>query len=406
MTHLTETSEKIPPLVLKNTLQKYAWGSHSAIQELMGADPTGEPWAELWMGAHPKAPSRVNIDGRWTSLNEVLRQFPEKILGLETAKKFNNTLPYLFKVLAAEQPLSIQAHPDALQAKAGFERESAAGIKMAEPVRNYKDPFHKPECICAVTKFIGLKGFRKIFTTRELIQRFCPKGLARELKFLERGDLKTFFKSVMELPTSQKKSAIDEARRSAKTSIPTDMIADWIINLHGYYPEDVGVLSPLFLNLFCLSPGEALFLPCGELHAYLSGMGIEIMANSDNVLRGGLTPKHVDVPELMQVLDFTETDLHILKPEPVSPCEKKYPVLAEEFELSVVDVTDKAPCIFLGRHGAEILICINGVAHLTFGAIGNKGIGIKKGESVFIPAETNPYEISGNARCYKAGVPL
>lgn len=396
---------KIPPLVLKNTIQTYAWGSHSAIQTLMGSAATDAPWAELWMGAHPKAPSQVNWGDRWLPLNEMIQKFPEKILGPGTARKFNGTLPYLFKILAAEQPLSIQAHPNALQAKAGFDRENQAGVDLASATRNYKDPFHKPECICALTPFVGLKGFRASSEILELIRRFCPRGLDFLVPHLRRGDYKNFFKSLMAIENPEKQNILQETRAAAEKQPAADRVAEWILRLHAAYPQDTGVLSPLFLNLFRLLPGEALFLPAGELHAYLSGMGIEIMANSDNVLRGGLTPKHVDVPELLSILNFRESKIEILVPAAVSACEASYPVPAEEFMLSVLDITEGLPCDISGSTAPDILICVDGAATLRPKSGNHPTIPIPKGTSVLIPAETGPYVLTGTATLYKAGVP-
>lgn len=394
------------PMKLKNRIQTYAWGSYSAIQELLNASAREEPWAELWMGAHPKAASQVLVDGDWIPLDDFIRRFPEKILGEKAAARFNNTLPYLFKVLAAEQPLSIQAHPDAGQAKTGFDREEASGLDIHAPIRNYKDRNHKPECICALTEFIGLKGFRKISSAIELLKRFCPKELANVINAIELKNIKFFFQSLMELPDSRKASAIQEAVESAAKQQSPDIISEWVLKLHRQYPSDIGVLSPLFLNLFCLQPGQALFLPAGELHAYLKGFGIELMANSDNVLRGGLTPKHVDVPELMNVLHFKESEIDILVPQKITSCENQYPVLAEEFELSVIHVENSKSYVSARQRSAEILLCVSGNARLFGGADKTGAIDLKKGDSVFIPAAADAYRITGDARFYKASVPL
>ncbi len=394
------------PLILKNSIQKYAWGSYSAIQQLTGAEPSDEPWAELWMGAHPKAPSQVNVDGQWVALQDFIRWFPKDILGEHTAKKFNNTLPYLFKVLAAKQALSIQAHPNAEQAKNGFELESATGPDINASARNYKDSCHKPECICALTPFTGLKGFRKITSILEMLTRFCPHGLADEIKALKTTNLKIFFQALMELPQSKKKLVILETVETAQKQASSDLTGEWILKLHQQYPTDIGVISPLFLNLFCLKPGQALFLPAGELHAYLDGLGIELMANSDNVLRGGLTPKHVDVPELLNVLNFVESDIEIMLPESISDCEGKYPVFAEEFMLSTIHLSDSKTYISPQQRSVEILLCTYGNAQLTYRDNQNESIDLKKGDSLLIPADVHAYRINGNAQFYKAGVPL
>ncbi len=394
------------PLILKNTIQKYAWGSHFAIQKLTDTAPSKEPWAELWMGAHPKAPSKVQIDGQWVSLDDLISQCPEKILGEKTAKKFNNTLPYLFKVLAAELPLSIQAHPNATQAQIGFERESAAGLSLSAPTRNYKDNSHKPECICALTPFTGLKGFRKIDSAVELLEHFCPNGLAAEIENLKKKELKFFFQSLMELPDPQKKSIIQETVNNAEKHAASDLTSQWMIKLYQQYPTDIGVISPLFLNLFYLAPGQALFLSAGELHAYLDGLGIELMANSDNVLRGGLTPKHVDVPELLNILNFAESEIEILMPASTSACESEYPGFAEEFQLSVIHVSDSKTFVSPKNRSIEILLCTRGNAVLSYDSGTPNAINFKKGDSILIPAAVDSYRVYGNADVFKAGVPI
>ncbi len=394
------------PLKLKNPVQKYAWGSHTAIQKLMNEPSTEEPWAEVWMGVHPKAPSQVYFWQQWIALPDFIRRFPEQILGPAIVDRYDSTLPYLFKLLAAEQPLSIQAHPNAEQARAGFEKESAHGPDINAPHRNYKDPNHKPECICALTRFTGLKGFRKIDAAIELINAFCPHSLADERNALRKKDLKLFFKSLMELPESRKAAVISEVMDQVKKKTSPADICDWIDKLYRRYPSDIGVISPLFLNLFCLEPGQALFLPAGELHAYLDGFGIELMANSDNVLRGGLTPKHVDVPELLKVLDFSESDVDILTPHPISDAEAQYTVPAQEFALSTIHISNAGIYQAPVPHSAEILLCVEGNAHVATVGDDQKFIDIQQGEAVLIPADAAAYQVTGNARFYKAGIPL
>ncbi len=286
--------------LLKNTIQKYAWGSPTAIPELLGEqNPSHEPRAELWMGAHPKAPSFVNFDGQWLSLTELIAKYPQEILGNDVALAFNNKLPYLFKVLAAAKPLSIQAHPSLNQAKEGFERENDRGIALDAPNRNYKDDNHKPECICALSPFWAMYGFRNIPDILALMGKNCPVGLAGELDLLKKQPdsrgLKRFFTDLMTMDSQRQKRVVDEAVQNANQYSDEDFAFHWMTRLADEYPTDIGILAPLLLNLIELKPGEALFLPAGEFHAYLEGVGMELMANSDNVLRGGLTAKHIDV---------------------------------------------------------------------------------------------------------------
>ena len=396
--------------LLKNTLQKYAWGSTTAIQELLGEkDFTHEPVAELWMGAHPRSPSLVNYKGQWISLADLIAKYPQDILGNQVAKKFHNQLPYLFKVLAAAKPLSIQAHPGLDLAKKGFENENKMEIPINAANRNYKDDNHKPECICALSSFWALYGFRSTTEILSLIDKICPIALNAELDRLrihsDSSGLKQFFTDLMSMDTEQKKRVIDEAIQNAKPRSDENPAFYWMTKLAIEYPLDIGILSPLFLNLIQLKPGQALFLPAGELHAYLKGVGIELMANSDNVLRGGLSPKHIDVPELLKVLNFKPRQVEILKEKKKRKIERIYDSFAEEFVLSAISITEGEFYRNSNFQSAQILLCTEGEAHLADS--GNKHIlHIKKGDSVFVSAAAISYTIQGDAVFYKATVPV
>jgi len=395
--------------LMKNIVQEYAWGSYTAIPELLGnVSPAKTPQAELWMGAHLKAPSMVKCDGNWKSLLELIEKNPHDILGEKVAEKFDNSLPYLFKVLAAAKPLSIQAHPSRDQAKRGFERENRVGIPLDAYNRNYKDDNHKPECICALSLLWALNGFRKISDIVGLMKKICPKGLKNELDNL-RGEpnslgLKNFFQAMMTMDRDRQKQIIADAITNAQKFIDDDQAYKWMIDLHREYPADIGVFSPVLLNLICLKPGQAMFLKAGELHAYLDGVGIEIMANSDNVLRGGLTPKHVDVPELLKVLNFEEREVDILRQEESNNYESIYSSSAEEFILSVISVKEGIIYNSPLDRSVEILLCTDGNA-TVFESGENDKIDIAGGRSVIIPAIVEKYSIEGNATLYKAAVP-
>jgi len=395
--------------LLKNTVQNYAWGSLTAIPELLGErNPSLEPRAELWMGAHPKASSFVNYNGLWLPLTELIARYPREILGNDVALEFGNKLPYLFKVLAAAKPLSIQAHPSLNQAKEGFERETDQGIDLDAPNRNYKDDNHKPECICALSPFWAMYGFRNIPDILAMLGKNCPVGLAAELELLikhpDSEGLKRFFTDLMTMDSQRQKRVVDEAVRNAHRYSEEDSAFHWMTRLSNEYPSDIGILAPLLLNLIELKPGEALFLPAGELHAYLEGVGLELMANSDNVLRGGLTPKHIDVPELLKVLNFKSRPVNILKAVKKNKNERVYTSEADEFVLSVVSTSVGSPYQSSESRSVEIMLCTEGTAYLK-----DKGtqeiINIKKGESAIIPAAVISYSITGDALIYKAAVP-
>ena len=396
--------------LLENTIQEYAWGSYTAIPEILGnASPANTPQAELWMGAHPKAPSKVKCNGKWRSLLELIDKNPQDILGVKVAQKFKNRLPYLFKVLAAAKPLSIQAHPSLGQAKEGFERENRLGIPLDAPNRNYKDDNHKPECICALTSFWALNGFRKIPDMILLLERICPHGLKNDFDLFRqqpnsRG-LKVFFKALMIMDRTTQKQIIDDAVKNADQLKDKNKAYQWMVDLNEEYPSDIGVLSPIMLNLICLEPGQAMFLPAGTLHAYMGGVGIELMANSDNVLRGGLTPKHVDVKALLNVLNFEEHDINILKTGKINPCEHQYESYAEEFALSVITVKTDINYYSSDKRCVEILLCTDGDA-VVVDLPENNSVHIKKGMSILIPAAVKKYGIKGDAVFYKAAVPI
>lgn len=393
---------------LKNTVQEYTWGSRTAIPELLGEkSPSEKPQAELWMGAHPKAPSQINVEGSFVSLNYFIKRHPEGILGEKVARKFNNQLPFLFKVIAAAKPLSIQAHPNRQQAIEGFERENALGISIDAPNRNYRDNNHKPEIICALTNFWALNGFRKISEIIEMSDMLEVGELKHEIDLLRNNPtnsgLKAFFESLMTMEDTRRKSLIKNAVEASSSLLGENVVFQWICKLHDEYPMDVAFLAPLYLNLIELKPREAMFLEAGDLHAYLDGVGIELMANSDNVLRGGLTPKHVDVPELLRIVNFNEKTLNILKPVELKHPEKFYLTEADEFELSIIETTLKDTYDCGKNEVVQILLVIEGEALITDKKNGNI-YEVRKGESVLIPA-TVDYRIRGKAIIFKASVP-
>lgn len=396
--------------ILKNKIQPYAWGSYTAIPDLLGTENSkGEPQAELWMGAHPKAPSLVDKGGKWMSLEELIRSNPEDVLGKAVVNKYGGRFPYLFKVLAAAHPLSIQAHPSPDQAKRGFEKENRLNIPLDAFHRNYKDDNHKPECICAMTPFWAMKGFRNIHEMLELLSIVNPIDLSIEMENFKQQPnsqgLRSFFKAVMGMDRQCQKRVVDSVAAMADNHDQDDHIFQWIVKLNNRYPGDIGVLSPILLNLVCLDPGQAMFLPAGELHAYLDGVGIELMANSDNVLRGGLTSKHIDVSELLNVLNFSEGETVPLAVAQINRCERRYETRAEEFVLSVIQVQTGITYDSQTDRGVEILLCTNGDA--TIYDLNNiLEIALPKGRSVLVPAAVKNYRITGDATIYKAAVPI
>lgn len=357
------------------------------------------------MGAHPKGTSKVLWDGRWLSLSEVIEKNPSAVLGKSVSVRFSNRLPFLFKVLAAAKPLSIQAHPSRTQAIQGFEEEKGRGIPLNHPDRNYRDPFHKPEILCALTPFWALKGFRPLDEIRSLLYR---AGIPlSELAPPDEGDgngLKRLLSNLLTMSRERRRHLISVAVSAAQGLTALDPAFKWIIKLQEAFPEDAGVLGPLLLNVVRLEPGEALSIQPGELHSYLEGAGIEIMANSDNVLRGGLTEKHVDPQELLKIVDFSPGENRILHPESRGPSEWLYPSGAEEFLLSRIHLEGGAQYNSPEERSVEIMICVQGQVDVTDGDSGET-LRLPQGCSILIPAFVKAYLVAGQGIVYRAGVP-
>ena len=318
----------------------YTWGSRSALARLRGEPvPSPTPEAELWIGAHPSAPSQVVTDGRRISLDELVAAEPEAVLGPSVAARFGPRLPLLAKLLAAGEPLSIQAHPDARLAREGFERENARGIALDAERRCYRDTHAKPELLCALEPFEALCGLRAPEEIRARAAQLGAPGASGLVAaaLAEPAPLAALLAALLRLPPERCAHLVAEAALAAAGS--RDAGLAWIPRLHAFHPGDPGVLAPLFLHYVRLAPGEAIFLPAGNLHTYLHGTGVEVLANSDNVLRGGLTPKHVDVPELLRVLDFSFGDMRVSTGEPNGP-RRVYRTAAPEFELSRIEWDD------------------------------------------------------------------
>jgi mannose-6-phosphate isomerase len=387
----------------------YAWGSRTAIADLTGRPvPSPQPEAELWMGAHPKAPSQVICNGRTVSLRDWIAQAPEAVLGENAIRRFGNELPFLFKVLAAAEPLSIQAHPNMAQARAGYERENRAGIPLDAPQRNYRDGSHKPEILCALTEFWGVNGFRAIEDLRRQLSRYCPDTLSPFFAALDdtrpEKVLRQLFGHMLTLQGQTKTNIIAETLDRSATAWPEDPISRWVLKLSTAYPGDIGILAPIVLNLVALAPGQAMYLPAGQLHAYLEGVGIELMANSDNVLRGGLTPKHIDRDELMEVLCFQSSDPGVMRAQSISPTEACFLTSAAEFSLVKLTITTGCRHEASPNRNIEILIVLDGRATLEVVDTGEE-FRLHRGDSLMIPAAAAAYRISGQAEIYKATVP-
>ncbi|MET8227377.1 mannose-6-phosphate isomerase, class I [Streptomyces sp. NPDC005301] len=378
---------------LDNTVRPYAWGSTAAIPRLLGVEPTGEPQAEMWMGAHPGAPSRTPRG----PLDRVVEADPERELGPAAVARFGPRLPFLLKLLAAGAPLSLQVHPDLAQAKAGFADEESRGIPVDAGHRNYKDANHKPELICALTEFDGLCGFRAPEAAAELLAGLDVDSLKPYVDLLrahpEEAALREVLTAVLTADREEMAHTVTEA--AAACDRLGGSYAPYAAIAH-HYPGDPGVIAAMLLNHVRLQPGEALFLGAGVPHAYLEGLGVEIMANSDNVLRCGLTPKHVDVPELLRVVRFEAGDPGVLRPEAAPDGEEVYETPIAEFRLSRYVLPESTAPHDLTRPTPQILLC-------TAGSVRADGITLSPGESVFVPAGERA-EVSGPGTVFRATV--
>lgn len=388
--------------LLDGTLRAYPWGSRTLIAGMRGDRAATRPEAEIWFGAHPAAPSTVH--GRL--LTEVITENPEETLGTRVNADFEGELPFLLKILAAGAPLSLQAHPSLEQAREGYERENRAGIGINASNRNYRDPNHKPELIVALTEFTAMVGFRRLRATLELFDALGCEAIDRYRSMLttanEEESLRALFTTWITIPVGKRHELIHALLHSAEAFLERAgedagrqplsreatraeehaFIFRHILDLHDRYPGDVGVLGALLLNFYTLQPGEAIFLDAGNLHAYIGGLGVEIMANSDNVLRGGLTSKYVDVPELVRVLNFKPLDNPIVESIPTGADGNvhRYPVPVREFNLDRVEVSGSET---VEHDGPMIILCTSGAVSLN---CGGKEMVLCAAQSAWVPA--------------------
>lgn len=379
---------------LNNSLQNYAWGSKTALTELYGIEnPQGLPMAELWMGAHPKSPSTVEVNGEARSLREVIDADKIATLGKAVAERFGE-LPFLFKVLCADQPLSIQVHPSKAAAEQGFARENAAGIPLSAAERNYKDANHKPELVYALTPFQAMNGFRELHEIVSLLEPVAGAHpqIAHFLENANEANLAKLFATLLSLQDEAKSRAIGvlKSALNAREGEPWQTIKSIAID----YPDDSGLFSPLLLNVITLQPGEAMFLFAETPHAYLKGVALEVMANSDNVLRAGLTPKFIDIPELLANLKFQAKPAATLLTQPQRDGETlNFPIPVEDFAFAIHGLS-AAPQV-LAQNSAALLFCIEGQAVIEKSG---QQLVLKPGESCFVAANESPVNAAGTGR--------
>lgn len=428
---------------IMNGEKGYYWGDTKFIPKLLNfKNPDKKPFAELWIGAHKNAPAKTIINNSEINLFDLINIAGKKILGEKAYKKFGNNLPFLLKLLSSAHPLSIQAHPNKKQAENGWKRENGKGP-------NYKDANHKPELISAITDFWALIGFRNINDIIKQfeklnIKEFSPalNKLKSDVKSNKKESLKTFYASIMNIHQNKKNKIIKKvlfrskikflffiiffsfikkhykfsreywiikAEKSLKLAIKKDILnGKIIINEKNEKTKKAlyGLINIYLLNLIHLNPGQAVFLPAGELHSYLKGTGIEIMGNSDNVLRGGLTHKHIDMDELLKILTFKSRIPEIINPIKKSETEKFYKTPVDEFELSTIKLFNNNIYKNSTNHNAEAFLVLKGSCEVIDSK--NNSLHVSKGDTFFIPSIIGKYTIkpkSNYVKLYKAGIP-
>ncbi|WP_440708552.1 mannose-6-phosphate isomerase, class I [Herbiconiux sp. YIM B11900] len=410
---------------IANTPRDYAWGSTTAIPELLGTPETGEPQAELWLGAHPGSPSKI-VD---PSLTDGAADLAEWFARSPQAAGATGSLPFLLKVLAAEHPLSLQAHPTLERAREGFARENAAGIPLDSPERNYKDPLHKPEIVVALSeRYEALCGFRPLEEVREIVsllvtidnsstaprwELYGPIVHLLEDSITETETDAEVLQSVVAwlLEGGEAVSAlVGHLVRTAEKALhpahahmtdPYTPSLETVVRLNEEYPGDPGIIISLLLNRVTLAAGEALYLPAGNIHAYLRGLGVELMAASDNVLRGGLTPKHVDVPELLEVLEFRPVPVPRLVPSQPSAGVTLFKPDVPDFELARIDLApDAASEASFAPQGPSIVLCIAGELQVT--AVSGATFALVRGTALYVTPDEGSLAFAGSGTAFVA----
>ena len=402
-------------LEIKGYRQSYPWGSKTALPEFLGESSDGNPFAELWFGAHPIGPARVMIGDREDTLDHLIEGKPRRFLGDATLRRFGATLPYLLKIIAPDQPLSLQVHPSLELAKESYAAEDCAGIPLEHPARNYHDRNHKPEMVYALTDFEALSGFRTPKRAAVILEGLGTPLTDRLHKLLVdnptatgmRAAFRALFAPAAEDTTEMVKDVAEAcSKRLLEGTSPSPRIDAIVGDLHSHYPGDTGVLAALLLNPVSLKPGEAMFVPAGAVHCYLSGLGVEIMANSDNVLRAGLTQKRVDTDEMMRCVSCVAAPPMRVAPEKVTAATEVFYAPVDDFELSVTKLADIQgsfqPREVIPGSGARILVLLEGQMLIQTDQ-GRRML--NPGQAVIVTAEEGTVQVGGHGRLVQASVP-
>lgn len=379
---------------LENPIKHFDWGSMDQITKIFGiSNQSQKPMAEIWMGAHPIGCSTaIEIDNHKVKLDKLINDNPQAMLGEDTYKKFAG-LPYLFKILSANKALSIQVHPTKTAAKCGFEKENQLGIALDDPKRNYKDPNHKPELIYALTPFKAMRSFRPIDEILMLFAKINVSILENEIVKLKNNrtpqQLKLFFTALLNLSEKEKLQLINQLLNSIN-DIEIEPFST-IKMLAQEYPNDIGIFMPLILNVIELQPGQAMFLDAQTPHAYIKGTGLEVMANSDNVLRAGLTHKHIDIQQLVNNTSFDSLSLNNLLIKPIIKANRtSFPVPVDDFNFEIIYSNDQQQEQKVTS--AQIVLCLEGKICLTTEF---ESVVLSKGESAFIAYQAKAYCYTG-----------
>lgn len=392
---------------LTGSRRSYDWGSTTAMFEFLGGAPDGAPFAELWLGAHPTAPSTAHTPGGTAPLDEVIATDAAMQLGHRVHSQFGR-LPYLLKLLAPARPLSMQVHPSPEMAQAGFREEESRGVPLTDPSRSFKDQYHKPEMVYALSRFEGLVGFRTKDQVHCLLSRLDgPVKAALDTLSVATGNasLQDALRQLLQLSPTEVDDVVAACRDRAATSTDAEERTAYstVDELARCYPGDVGAVVSLLLNRVVLEPGQLVFLGDGIPHAYLSGFGLELMANSDNVLRLGLTSKHLDSNAMLEALDFASSGYDVAS-SPTGAMTHVFSPPVREFALSISRLKHADGPHTLPGDGPRVLICVEGTVQAT--THGEPlGLGLNRGESIFIPAADGALTVIGSGTVAQAFVP-
>lgn len=393
---------------LDGARQSYDWGSRTAIPQLLGAEADGRPWAELWLGAHPAGPTRLASGDTLASL---LESSPDRLLGEDVVRRFGPQLPYLLKIIAPDKALSLQVHPSVAQAQEGYELENQAGIPLDAPARNYRDTNHKPEMVLALSQFEAVAGFRAPRRAAEVLGGL-DSGLARRIRRglrlnPTRFGIRQVFSELVSADTRPSAQDVTELVEELRQRLeagesPSHRVDANALTMAQAFPGDSGIAAALLLNPVTLRPGEALFVPAGAVHAYISGLGVEIMASSDNVLRAGLTSKHIDVPAMLACVDYVAAPPVRPAPEYLSRATRAYYAPVDDFELMVTTIVPEDDRLALPGRGPRIVLALEGATTATTSAGSAE---LTAGQALFVGADERTLWLEGHGTVVQADVP-